>query len=355
LHHEEHVWKIIEHMFQNRKSDISQLEFMAKYKFDSYEGYRTGDRFASNLLRFLQNFKDNEKDLALDAVTRIVFISAKEMHELSMELYYKIKLRLLDLILDEKSDSIEAWDYAKAYDKYYQEYLAKSLFIGLSDSSKIDYFRRHAQVDNESIVSTYKIDVDDLIKAGKENEERNPNADYQSKENIFLIDDFSGSGYTFLRQLGKFHERWYNKIKYKRIFFCPYVITTSALENIWASYEAKIKTKDVKFEIMGIMEIPHDHALTKENCVLFEKTNTTAKMMLDLCGKYYDDSIEDVHTRKNRGVKYGFGETGLLLVKYDNCPNDSIYPIWYKDYDRNTALKDWSPLFPRIPRHKNLK
>lgn len=342
-------------MFPDRKNEVNQLKFMAEYKFDSYEGYRTGDRFASNLLRFLQNFRDDEKSHALDMVTRIIFISAKEMHELSMELYYKIKLRLLDLILEEKAGSIESWDYAKAYDKYYWEYLSKSLFIALSDSSKIDYFRRHAQIDNESIVSTYKIDVDDLIRSGEENEEKNPNADYESKENIFLIDDFSGSGYTFLRQLGKFHERWYKKIRYKRIFFCPYVITTAALENIHVNYVEKIKNKNVKFEIMRIMEIPNDHTLTKGNCVLFEKTKTTPKMILDLCDKYYHQSIEDVHTRKNRGVKYGFGEAGLLLVKYDNCPNDSIYPIWYKDYDRGTTLKDWNPLFPRIPRHKNLK
>jgi len=329
---------------------------MSAYKFDAYEGYRTGDRFASNLLRFLSNFKGQELDDALTMATKIIFISAKEMHELSMEVYYKIKLKLLDIIINDKAAELEPWEYGKAYSKYYLDYLEKSLFVAMSDSSKIDYFRRHAQVDNESIISTYKIDVDALIQYGKKNEERNPHADYENKKFIFLIDDFSGSGYTFLRQLQKFHDRWYDHIKYRNIFFCPYIITDSAFEKISRSYSEQIPPEDgVSFEILPTLKIPLNHTVTDQNCMIFGESKIHPKNILSLCDTYYHESIEDDHTRKNGGVKYGFGNSGLLVVKHDNSPNDSLFLIWFKDHKCNTALRDWNPLFPRIPRHKNLK
>lgn len=357
MRHEEEVWKEIIKLCPSRQNDIEELKFMAHYKFDSYEGYRTGDRFASNLLRFLSNFSQSERDDVVEMVSKIIFLSSKEMHELSMEVFFKIKLKILDIILEEKAHELKSWEYGKAYDRHYEAFSQKCLFVALSDSSKIDYFRRHALIDNESIVSWYKVDIVGLIKEGEDNEERNPHADYKSKEYIFLLDDFSGSGYTFLKQLEKFHNRWFKHIKYKNLFFCPYVITETAQEKILNEYGSRLPASDnVRFEIMPTLVIPKNHTISYDGCSLFAgESGTRRKNIMNLCEKYYHESIEDVHTKKNGGVKYGFGNSGLLLVKHDNCPNDSLFLLWFKDQVSSTQLKEWKPLFPRIPRHKNLK
>jgi hypothetical protein len=60
----------------------------------------------------------------------------------------------------------------------------------------------------------------------------------------------------------------------------------------------------------------------------------------DLCERYYDPRIGDVHTSD---VKYGYDSCGLPLVLHHNTPNNSLFFLW--------ARKWGNPLFPRFERH----
>jgi hypothetical protein len=61
---------------------------------------------------------------------------------------------------------------------------------------------------------------------------------------------------------------------------------------------------------------------------------------------YYDDSIEDEHTKKGGSdLKYGFAKSGLPLVVSHNTPNNSIALLW-------AQTEKVRALFPRVTRHK---
>jgi hypothetical protein len=342
------IWMELHEKFPEHRKIVDDLEFMAKYKFDYYEGYRTGDRFANNLLKWLAQMDKEDRVTALRIADKILFIAEKEMHELAIRMYYNIRNVILEQILVDDSGQFSNWDYRLAFDKSFSDYWAKSLFISMSDSSKIDYFRRHANIDNESIINYYKVNVEKLFldKKNKDVLER--------KEFAFLMDDLSATGTTFLNQITRLQEHWSEHIKFKRIYYCPYIITHDARTRITEEVDRRQKAKELEsfqFRILFSIMIPTDHMMTKQDCKLFDES--TRADVKALCDKYYDPQIEDEHTSKGGGIKYGFGNCGLLFVKYDNCPNDSIYPLWYKETStKQTKLKNWNPLFLRIARHK---
>lgn len=61
--------------------------------------------------------------------------------------------------------------------------------------------------------------------------------------------------------------------------------------------------------------------------------------------------ITRIHPRVAGGQQeygpFGFGETGALVVKHDNCPDNTI-PVIHKP-----NLEEWSPVFYRVPREQN--
>ena len=83
----------------------------------------------------------------------------------------------------------------------YKEMLRRSLFIGISDGSRIDLFRRSKrEISNEQVFPSYHISekkaldmISELKKAG-----------FEGKFNsLFLIDDFTASGKSYFRQEGE--------------------------------------------------------------------------------------------------------------------------------------------------------
>ena len=66
-----------------------------------------------------------------------------------------------------------------------------SLFIGLSDGSRIDQFRRGAYLNNEQVIATYDIS-DEKVNDMLGNLQKDvPDSKFKT---IFLIDDFTASG-----------------------------------------------------------------------------------------------------------------------------------------------------------------
>ena len=99
--------------------------------------------------------------------------------------------------------------------------------------------------------------------------------------------------------------------------------------------------------ILPQLTIPNELRVIKScsETALRNINNEEAIKIEQLCIKYYD-KIKDKETnsqKKGEGLKFGFGQRGLSIVRYNNVPNNSIYLIWFSD--------GWHPLFPRFKRH----
>jgi hypothetical protein len=96
-----------------------------------------------------------------------------------------------------------------AKSKAFKVLLRRSLFLGLSDGARLDIFRRSNRKDisHEQIYPLYDIPeakAEDL-KPKLEKDLRDilnetPDNDICNFKNIFLLDDFSGSGRSYLRK-----------------------------------------------------------------------------------------------------------------------------------------------------------
>ncbi|MHB8085381.1 MAG: phosphoribosyltransferase-like protein, partial [Dehalococcoidia bacterium] len=185
-------------------------------------------------------------------------------------------------------------------------------------------------------------------------------------ENIFLIDDFSGSGNSMLRcdngsfngKLFKFVDDLFgadNKLgKYcgldgPNVYIVTYIATEKSVINLRQNIvKLKDKVGSGKFRQLESMEPLQMIA----NTLMVPQTGNPVDIDFEkLLKKYYDDRLEDMHTETGGpDVMHGYAHCSLPLVLCHNCPNNSVYLLWgqTEKTEKRPGLK---ALFPRISRH----
>jgi hypothetical protein len=244
----------------------------------------------------------------------------------------------------------------------------RCLFLGLSDGARIDTFRRSNSrvLTHEQIRQTYEIPEgraekmlwklrSDLANVGA--------ADPESAlfDTVVLLDDFSGSGRTYLREeplqddpertvlAGKLASFWENLGDGKelsrvlnqenlRVLLVLYVATPQAVAQVQGLAPRLFEDRAERFEIITVQSLP-------ESLVIAEGSGSAIEPLID---KYFDPSVDDDEHAQVGGasVRYGFSGCGLPLVLHHNTPNNSIYLIWAEEPSKVRAL------FPRVSRHR---
>jgi len=331
-----------------KKDDLTgDLQFMAEYKYDSYEIYSPVKKFLPSLLEWLTQFKSKtEKETALLLIRKLLFVSRKEILELSQITFQSILRELLEEIV--RVDKLSPFDYSTAFRKLGPFIRDNCVFIAMSDGAQIDYFRRHSNelIENDQVVPYYKLDEQEVRKFSK--------AKY-----AFLVDDMCGSGKTFLRvetqgnkravtgQLPRFNRIWGSTVHFKVIYYCPYLMAEKGLRYL----EQKINgprrlvipgPKLPEFRFLYGMAIPQDYSILSSRNRLFNRRERLR--LIELCRRYYDKRVENPATMKGGGCKFGFGQVGVFLVRYNNTPNNTPSILWYSSTE--------NALFKRLVRHQ---
>ncbi|MHA2244892.1 MAG: phosphoribosyltransferase-like protein [Candidatus Hodarchaeales archaeon] len=316
-------------------------------KFRSYHLYKPWNSFFEHLFLYLKQFKKEDRRDALELVKNVTFFTQDEINRLSEIIFHQ---EIVPFLLEEviRDEGLNPFDYSEAFKNGLKRSLKFTLFIALSDGANVDYFRRFNRLSNDNVISYYKLN-EKAQKAIFKSILKESNDNSSSSLNVFFIEDFIGSGTTFIRenedgklsgQLFKFLDYWGRFLKYFQrinLMLIPYIITEAAINNIESlvsKYRQRILEmhSNVQFFIRCGIKLPRSMNVAMKY-PSFER----------LCAKYYDPAIENEHTRIGGGVKFGFGKTGLAFVRYNNTPNNSIYLLWNP--------KSWNPIFPRISRH----
>lgn len=340
---------------------------MAKYKYDNYEQYATGMRFLEKLALWLNSIEEQDREVAIEFIrNRLVFVSQSEMRLLVEACYPDlIKAKLMETISEQKS--IAPWSIRQiVQSEEYRILLRRSLFLGMSDGARIDEFRRAntGMISHEQIYQTYELSDARAQKMQKELVEdfpnlfkRNANSDETSFQRLFLMDDFSASGTSYLKydkdadvlkgKIGRFYESLFDaKKELSKIFDAKnlkvYIIIYLCTEQAQMAIESNFDKLEEKFE--------HRPELLTMHLIpdTFKLDPVKDKEIYEICQKdeYYDKDIEDKHTGQGGSdVKMGFGKCALPLILHHNTPNNSVPILW--SYEN---LK-FEGLFQRIPRH----
>ncbi|UTP39796.1 hypothetical protein M9M90_01070 [Phenylobacterium sp. LH3H17] len=361
---------------ERAREEFNWLRLMARLKYDGYRDFHAGMRFIESLATWLQQFKKAERETAYAFVRRaLVYIGPNEMQRLVEQFYPRtVRERLIRTTAAERDIPIYrvlADPQARAAAERLRR---ETLFMGLSDGARIDIVR-HANaglLTNEQLVVATQVDADkwqDLLKSLRD-ELGDPEARFRL---VYLIDDFVGTGTSFLR-FDETKQKWKGKlVKFKAAvdaataqlggdsLFAPdwelcvhhYVGTTAAAQVI-GERQAKAQValagdgwaKAVHFSFGAVLpaDLPID-ALPNRYDEFLALTRT-----------YYDPAIRTAHTDVG-GVEHlglGYGGCALPLVLDHNTPNNSVALLWAETDggERDDVLAPaMRPLFRRRQRH----
>lgn len=347
--------KIMEWTPEEISKERPLLQALASFKYDNYQQFSTGIRFIESLVRWLNQFEElSERQVAYNFIkNHLIFISNEQMSYL-VNIAFNDKIN--PVIIKKTASELNTKEYLVrkiTSSNEYQSNLRKSLFIGLSDGSRIDYLRRSSNINNEQVSTTHEIShekVDDMLKELEE-----AIGEKCKFHTAFLIDDFTASGKSYFRpdegkgKIWKFLDKvfsedvdWKNLVDKDNldINIIFYLATKTAVETIQGSIDEWKKSKGIKNNIVV-------YAIQIIDNTIKEKVEENQEFM-KLAKKYFDDKIINKHYKKGKhdNPHLGFNECGLPLILNHNTPNNSLPILWLPD---DMLYKG---LFPRVTRHK---
>lgn len=331
------------------------LQAMADFKFDEYQQFGPGMRYTESLVDWLAQFETTaEKELAYSFVKEnLVFVSNSQLFQLLNNCY---STQIHPRLLRKTANQLNVECYQLSAILQSREYLLNndcSVYIGLSDGARMDYFRRASRVSNEQVLLTYAVSGDKTREMATTLATKHPGKQFES---LFLLDDFTASGHSTIRKekgqysgkvvktLDSLHEE--NNSLYHLVQGQPfelhiifYLATTGALAHLNDSLKELKQERGYSFSytVSAIQQLPNSFSLTK----------TSKPTLAALCEKYYDSSLTDDHLKVGdvEEIYLGFNNGGLPLVMSHNTPNNSLPILWSPDD------KQFRGLFPRVSRH----
>lgn len=361
---------IIEPLVGGREAEaeriFNELHFLAEYKYDYYEMYSPGRHFLENFYKWIKQFEARDREDALNLVRRhLIFISRGEFELLTRVLYWE-KIRKIQFDLAAVEARIPRYKVNQiAQSPELRKIERSSLFIGMSDGARIDYFRRqNPSIGNEQVLTSYHVDHHKCIEMiDKLETECGKGARFRL---VFLIDDFCASGTTLVRtnetgdvkgtlcQLANktFARRTGDKIEEptmmsilldedSKIYLCHLLATEKAVSHIERS-KAMLPPVLANLHIEPVAVLSHSIY-----------NNPDCRQMSRLCLSYYQSRMEDEHTKD---VMFGYRDCGLFVVLHHNTPNNSVYLLWNRKASTIDGREPaFHPLFTRIERHRSIR
>jgi len=355
------------------------LSLMSRLKYDGYQDFLAGVRFIESLANWMQQFVEPEERQRAYAFVRhaLVYVGPAEMLRLVESFYHEhVQRRLLrSVALAAGIPAYRVWA-SKTSAEAYDVLLRRTLFIGLSEGARLDLFRRTnaATISNEQVLlATYvdaekwrKLQVDLAKDLGVSVEDQT--ATFQL---VYLIDDFVGSGTTFLRQEGT---DWKGKLAAFRMTIRDILQThfdadlTVCVHHYIANHHAvdvlrqrqqqaltelgaESWFRNVEFSFGTVL--PSDLPLTASPL-------PEARAFIALARKYFDPddpTTNNEHIQKGgTTAELGFAGCALPLVLEHNTPNNSVALLWadtvgHDGTDGEPARHAMRPLFRRRQRH----
>lgn len=332
------------------------LELMAELKYDEYRQFSAGMRFIESMSLWLGQFDSGaEQNTIYELVKRrLVFISSAEMQHYIRMAHADHAKPVLVGEAARRSGICENHVAKVTRSKEFGELQRKCLYLGLSDGSRMDDFRRFSNLRHEQVYPTYEISIKRRKRMVKSLAKSLGQGDGDAKfEVVFLIDDFSASGISYIREkngkhggkiaafLQQFDDSEGLEGMFTRGFLVVvllYVATDRALSRIRKLASKLLEERGIRLEVVAVHEIREAAASLAPNEM------AQAEAILE---KQFDRAVATAGYKmgRHRQPYLGFDECGLLVVLNHNCPNNTLPIIWHESDDAEIRA-----LFPRHER-----
>jgi len=341
---------------------VPVLQLLADYKYDSYQRFAPGKRFVESLALWLKQFALEDRPVALDLVVRrLIYFSDRELSHIVETAYPDLVVQERMRLVAEELQIANHRVRVIAEHSRFRELQHKSLYLGLSDGARTNELRRSSggEIGNEQIWQAYELGEDKASDMLKELEKslKNARLPFEGAKftHVWLLDDFSGSGNTYIRldpdtglfkgKIKKIYERLSRgdlvDPTHYEVYLLLYVATRQAIDHIEYWTERFASEQGFKpLHVRVLCSIERSASVTFDPPPrLMDVIETPA---------YYDDRASDSHMAVGgtKDGRKGFANCALPLVLSHNTPNNSIYLLWGPE---NFLF---SGLFPRVSRHK---
>lgn len=345
---------------------VPQLTTMAELKWDSYEGFRAGQRFMESLARWLREFPDQptRKRWLEFLVDSLVFISAPEVDHLIAVAYPDF---IRPAVLERVAANSGIARHRKAQlmnTSAFKVEQRRILVFALSDGAHLDVLRRNSALSHEQFVQGSAVpdsrrgDFANKLKAALIT---HGGAGEQATFNhVLLVDDFYGSGTSLIDfvegedredelvgKIAKFQS--HAETLTKADGDAPALLTEDYSATILL-YMASTRAKR-HIEESLVKAGLQDRWRLEVVQVFGGHCEVTDAVLLKDCDRFWDPVLEDNH---KKCAARGYKECALPVVFYHNAPNNSVSPLWADSTGRRREgyeSQDRRALFPRYERH----
>jgi len=362
-------WPQDENSTANR--EYQWLRLMSAVKYDGYSDFRAGVRFLENLAAWLKQFDQEDRPVAYDFIKkRLVYISPPELFCLVETFVPEVVTpNLRGIVANELGvKPYEVWKTPSGTSAFNKR-LRKTLFVALSDGSRIDIFRRAfaGRVSTEQVVPMLNIDNDKWIDLGENLVGEDGMGPKEKFDSVYLVDDFTASGTTFIRQVeGKWKGKLnaFNKTvsKAKAALADKFPIADNYALHVH-HYISSHRARDALHQRLaetdtawtaktfGSWRITEGLLLPQD----LELSEPGDAAILDLCDRYYDHALFERLRRhcEQAGMSTmnrGYANCALPVVLDHNTPNNSI-PLLWADTEGTGGAHAMRSLFHRRDRH----
>jgi hypothetical protein len=329
------------------------IQTLATLKYDTYRGYRPGEKFLESLARWLWQFDSEDRERALQFVLKeLVFVSAAELGHAIETVYPDVlRPRLMSIAAAETGQPrhrVQAISSTRGF-RILQR---RMLVLGLSDGARLDLLRRTSpELSHEQFWLSPELGNE--ARSQMANSLRQAFEKFEASDTpptfveVVLVDDFSGSGFTLLRQstddaswkgkLAKAHRELKTLAEEglvddeARVLVLLYVTSDQAERTL----QKLLKDTGWGWDMHVLQPLPSSIVVQDES-------------LIALCENFYDPILDDEH--KGR-APLGFGACALPLVLEHNTPNNSISLLWADSTDESESTLHRHALFPRYERH----
>lgn len=341
---------------------LPPLQLLADFKYDHYQRFGPGRRFIESLALWLNQFDPADREVALRLVTdRLVFFSDTEFSHLVRTAYPDWITQERIRLVSEEFDIPSFRVHEISRHRRFEQLRLTSLYLGLSDGARTNELRRASdgEIGNEQIWQAYELGeekagdmLDDL---GESLNKAGFTVQSPRFNLIWLLDDFSGSGNTYIRydnkkkafkgKLPKIYERLHRgdlvDPSHYEVFLMLYTATRQAIDHI--EYWSERFTTDKGYKPLQVRVL----CPIEPDVSLDGRLDDTTRSLLQN-PRYCDSRAADKHFRVGgtETANLGFAGCALPVVLGHNTPNNSIYLLWGPEQFKPHGL------FPRVSRHR---
>lgn len=346
-------------------NNLADLQALSSYGYDEYQQFKPGMRFIESLASWLNQLPQKKRAAAFRFVkNNLLYVTQDQLKQIISVTYQDCVVPiLLRQVSSELVPPMPYWKVAQLLDSMeFKVLLRKCLFVGLSDGSQVDVFRRSSSaIDHEQVYRTHEISSTRMAKIKDALRKHLPDKEQgEYFRNIFLLDDFSGSGISYIAKdpsspsgmSGKIVS-FYRSITDSKDPASELVDVTDL--RVWlvlyiATERAKVSLQRLGSELFSSIPFSVIVTHTIPDNIKYEEENDDEFTDLIKDKNFGWDGLNtDEHMNKGNNNKpyLGFDACALPLILNHNTPNNSL-PILH----RNDNYIEFKGLFPRISRHQ---